>query len=144
MLGRTAVLLVALLPVGCGAYAFEQETGVATQETQATQTQEEAAVAPGALPQIREDFELNFGGAGDPALAVSWYTPSSTLSIEGSTLVARTDFYPDAEGEALAKQLCNALNGNYVLANTANYGLDAVEVYGQGTRLASASGGGTC
>jgi hypothetical protein len=90
-----------------------------------------------ALPKIRDDFELNFSSA-------SWYMPPSTLSIEGSELVAHTDFMPDQEGRALATQLCNALNVNFVLSNLADYGLTGVTVYAQDDPVTSSSGGGTC
>jgi hypothetical protein len=141
-----ALLLALSLPLpGCGSDGSGAEATETNAPTTASAEAEEAPTAvPGALATIREDFALNFGGAGNPNYEVSWYTPPETLSITGTTLVARTDFYPDEEGEAFGRQLCNALNANYVLSNTANYGLDGVEVYGNDQTLASASGVGTC
>lgn len=141
------VLLVALSVAlsGCGADgsgAEGPEPDATT--TESVETEEAPTASPGALAAIREDFALGFGGAGDPAYQVSWYTPPETLSIEGTTLVARTDFFPDEEGQGLGRQLCNGLNANYVLSNTASYGLEGVQVYGNDQILASASGGGTC
>lgn len=124
-----AALLVALSLAlsGCGSDgggADGPEADAAT--TASAETEEAPAAAPGALAAIREDFALNFGGAGNPAYEVSWYTPPETLSITGTTLVARTDLYPDEDGGAIGRQLCNALNANYVLSNTASYGLEGV------------------
>lgn len=132
MATATAALLVA---AGCGGSADGDSSAKTAPEALPTPTPPPAA--PGALNEIREDFALNFS-------AVSWYTPPDTLEIEGTTLVARTDFYPDGEGRDLGTQLCNALNGNYVLANTAEYGLDGVTVYAGDAPVASAAGGGTC
>jgi hypothetical protein len=122
---------------GCGSADDSSDVATEAPTTEAVVEEEESSVRAGALAEIREDFRLNFAG-------VSWHTPPERLEIEGTYLVARTDFYPDDEGRGLANQLCNALNANYVLSNTADYGLDGVTVYAQGDPVASASGGGTC
>jgi hypothetical protein len=118
---------------GCGS----DESSAEAETTAAEPSEEESLVPAGALDEIREDFALNFTG-------VSWHTPPETLEIEGSTLVARTDFFPDDEGRELGTNLCNALNANYVLSNTAAYGLAGVTVYAQADPVAHASNGGTC
>ena len=139
VLSIVALALGIVVLTGCGRETEEEAT-----ERPATQRppdpQPDAAEAE-SLRRLRDDFVLNFG---QPGFRVSWFTPARTLTIEGDTLVARTDFYPDEEGRALANQLCNALNANYVLSNTADYGLDSVAVYAQDEPVASASGGGTC
>jgi hypothetical protein len=122
-----------LIATSCGG----DDTAATTTPATITGAETSPAVASGALEQIRHDYELNFS-------STSWYTPPSTLNIEGSELVARTNFFPDDEGRALATQLCNALNANFVLSNLADYGLTGVTVYAQDDPVASASGGGTC
>jgi hypothetical protein len=123
-----------LVTTSCGG---DDTAATTTPTTTAPAAETSAEIASGALEQIRQEFELNFS-------STSWYTPPSTLTIEGTELVAHTEFFPDDEGRALAKQLCNALNGNFVLSNLADYGLTGVTVYAQDNPVASASGGGTC
>jgi hypothetical protein len=133
MTNGLAFAALALL-TGCGgSNANEAESTTAI--TSVSQAPSTANVL--ALRAIRNDFRLNFDGT-------TWYTDPSKLQIERATLVARTHFYPDDAGQKLARDLCNALNGNYVLANTASYGLDGVAVYARGELLAAASSGGTC
>jgi hypothetical protein len=82
--------------------------------------------------RIRDEMALAWGGAGNPDLAVSWWPLVTSIEIVGSSLDVETDIYPDDEGRDIARQVCNVLNGNYVLANGAGYGLESVTVYGQG------------
>ena len=128
-----AAAFTALVAASCGG----DEAGPTSTAAQPTTETVSATVDTAALDAIRQDYELNFS-------ATSWYTPPSTITIEGDELVARTEFLPDEEGRALATQLCNALNANFVLSNLADYGLTGVTVYAQDDPVASASGGGTC
>jgi hypothetical protein len=80
-----------------------------------------SAVSPKVLRQIRADFR-GFEGA-------TWYVAPGQLRIVGDTLVAKTSFFPDAEGRALARMLCNVLNANYVASPARQYGLRGVVVY---------------
>jgi hypothetical protein len=139
ILSVPVVTVLLLVAGGCGGNSSDNPSSsdTASEATTTKSVVEESSVRAGALDEIRADYKLNFTG-------VSWYTPPGTLKIEGATLVARTGFYPDDEGRELGNQLCNALNGNYVLAKTANYGLDGVTVYAQDDPVASASDRGTC
>ncbi len=120
------MLVIAISGCGGGDGDGREEAGPAqATDTQEATTEPDPAAAV-ALAEIRESFELNFS-------TTSWYTDASNLEIVGGEhLEAHTDWFEDAEGEALALQLCNALNGNYIVAATADYGLDSVTVYGAG------------
>lgn len=124
-----AALAVAIVPIGCGGGTGSGDEQPAAQNEQAPA--EEHARA-GALAEIREDFGVSFAGEIDPSFRVSWATDPENLDVSGTTLEAHTDWYPDAEGDTLALQLCRALRANYVIANDADYGLESVVVYGSG------------
>lgn len=110
------MILAVLVLVGCGGKATESATTASVDESART------------LEISQAISELGGGGTDFETL---WYQSIENVEVHGSSLDIRTSIYPDDEGRAIAKDLCNILNANFVLSNTANYGLETVTVYAQ-------------
>lgn len=73
----------------------------------------------------------NFGGAGDPQYATSWWPLITDISVSGSTAEIKTDIYPDDEGEEVAKPIVSAALGFINSPEGARVGIDTVIVRAQ-------------
>ena len=130
MLVRVALVVAsALALMSCGGDDSNGEAAP-TQVNSIAGTATETETGPEAidaarLAEIREDYERKFSTS-------PWYIDPARLDVLGGELEAKTDWRADAEGNALALQLCNALHDHYTLEARPDLTLEVVAVYGAG------------
>ena len=69
-----------------------------------------------------------------PGYETSWYPYVTAFQIAGTTLVAHTDLYPDAEGRQFAQGPCSALSV-LVFSARQGMGLTGLRILGQGGKV---------
>lgn len=58
---------------------------------------------------IKQKMFDNFGGAGDPQYATSWYSLIREIRVSGDTAIVETEIFHDEEGKRAALNIANAL-----------------------------------
>ena len=121
-----ATCVIVLVLAGCGSGTTTQAESTTTTQAESTRVSSDDSAR---TSRVSDEVRTLGGGGTDGE--TTWYRLIDSLEVHGSSLEVRTSLYPDDGGREIAKDICNVLNANLVIAKTADFGLETVTVYAQ-------------